>query len=564
MHKQCTTPVAPVYLSLELRGDRFDSNAIHHYLPERRADASFEVPARPGLDEVTVFVDLGRVIPGTVEIEANPPAGAEIEFGLGEALAPLRFYRTATRADGGRRVFRPAIAHGGWTGLRYAWVRFCGVRTPFRVHAVRGILQLMDAPRLAEFACSDERLNRIWEQCAWSAQTVMGQPDGNDPPPQPILQTFLLDRCDRHPWAGDSRFIQATVGYVFGQYELLKTAIERMLPTGARPIPDLQDIPPYTLDWALGLLDYHRLSGDADYLRQRWPDLLAIVEKFDGPVPAGDKGYGLFFDWDERVITRRGAQPAQRPELEACFIGKHVQFLRELARAADGLGETDAAVCFTDAAERRAMAWRAAHPDWAARLGLHAVTNLLVGGVLTSCDWLTAYETVYAPRRRWTSSPFFTAQIVGALGLIGRHDTALELLSDYYGGMLDAGATTVWEEFDPDWRLPANAQPPQFGPPATWAGLSLNHPVGSTPARWLLEEILGVKPAAPGFRHVVINPHTCDLTRARGKVATPAGPIAVEWRMEGNRCVIEQQLPPGVEPSQEPVVGKIKGRGRHA
>ncbi len=229
MHEQKKTWVDSAYLSLELRGDRFDSNAVHHYLPERLADGAFKIPARPGPNNVTVFVDLGRVLPGTVEIETDAPEGTEIEFGLGEALAPLRFYRADTSADGCRRVFRPAIAQAGWTGLRYAWIRFCGARTPFMVQAVHGVMQLMDAPRLAEFECSD-------------------------------------------------------------------------------------------------------------------------------------KGYGLFFDWDERVITRHGVQPAQRPELEACFTGKHVQFLRELARAADWLGNAKSATVFAEVAQQRGRAWRDANP----------------------------------------------------------------------------------------------------------------------------------------------------------------------------------------------------------
>lgn len=547
MHGLKKTAVAPVYLALKLRGDRFDSNAVHYYLPERGGDGSFEISARPGLDHATVFVDLGRVMPGTVEIETDAPAGTDIEFGLGEALEPLRFYPADASADGSRRVFRPSIAQGGWTGLRYAWIRFWRIEKPFRVSALHGVMQLIDAPREGSFECSDERLNRIWELCTWSAHTVMGQPDGDDTTAQPILQTFLLDRCDRHPWAGDSRFIQATVGYVFGQYDLIKSAIERMLPTGIRPIPDLQDIPPYTFDWALGLLDYHLLSGDADYLRQRWPDLQAIVEKFAGPVPAANRGYGLFFDWDERVITRHGAQPPQRPELEACFTGKHVQFLRELARAAKWLNDAESAQRLINDAEERAQAWHQANPGWAGRLGLHAVTNLIVGGVLAADDWPQAYAAVYDTHHRWTSSPYFTAQIVGVLGLINRHTAAVELLHDYYGAMLDAGATTVWEEFDPDWKLPVNAPPPQFGPPATWAGLSLNHPVGSTPARWLLTEILGVKPATPGFRRVSIKPHGCGLAWAHGSVATPQGPITVEWQRKGDRVVTEHQLPQGVQ-----------------
>jgi hypothetical protein len=539
--------LAPQYLALQWRGDPFVVDGVHHYLPDCAADGSFEIPALPGLETVTVLADLGRVIPGTFEIEAAVPSGVELTFEFGEALAPLRAYRADGAPDGGRRVFCPAIVQGGWTGLRFVWIQFRNVRQPFRIFGLRGLAQLMDAPYLAEFECSDSRLDRIWELCAYSAHTVMGQPVGNDPPPQPVLQTFCLDRCDRVPWAGDSRFIQATVGYVFGQYPLLKSAIERLLPTGTRPIPDLNDIPPYTLDWALGLLDYYRLSGDATYLRQRWADLLAIAAKFDGPVPKAEKGYGLFFDWDERVITRKGAQPGQRPELEAAFTGKHVQFLRELAQAAAWIGEAACASRFAREAGTRAAAWRTGNRDWAQRLGVHAVTNLMVGGVLGSADYEAAFAAVYAARRRWTNSPFFTAQIPFALATMGRHETALELLRDYYGGLLDAGATTVWEEWDPDWHLPVNAQPPQFGPPATWAGLSLDHPVGSTPARWLLEEILGVKPAAPGWSQVGLLPHAAGLDWARGAVATPHGKLTVQWRRQGERLQLDHDLPPGVE-----------------
>jgi hypothetical protein len=465
----------------------------------------------------------------------------------GEALQPTRAYRTDAVPDGVCRVFRPAIARGGWTSLRYAWLRFRGVARSFRIGRLEGIAQLQACTYEGAFACPDETVTRVWELCAYSAHTVMGQPVGSDPAPQPMLQTLTLDRCDRHPWAGDSRAIQATVGYVFGSYDLIRSNSDRMLPPGTRPIPDLNDIPPYTLDWALGVVDLYRLGGDREGFLARLPDLEAVMESYGGPVPKGDRGYGLFFDWDPRVIARRGATPEMRPELEASFAGKYAQLGRELAWACGQAGRHDATRRWASAAERYAEAWRRAHPEWQ-ELGLHAVTNLILGGILLALDHGEAYERVYARRRaRWTHSPFFTAYVLEALARMGRHAEGLELLRDYWGGMIAAGATTVWEEWNPDWNLPPNAQPPQFGPPATWAGLSLNHPAGSTPARWLIEEIVGIRPAVAGFRGAIVAPHPAGLAWAGGAAATPFGRLSAKWRQDADGLTITYAAPAGCD-----------------
>ena len=45
-----------------------------------------------------------------------------------------------------------------------------------------------------------------------------------------------------------------------------------------------------------------------------------------------------------------------------------------------------------------------------------------------------------------------------------------------------------------------------------------------------MEMILGVRPLAPGFKRVRIQPWTGDLERAEGTVPTPLGDITVRWR----------------------------------
>ncbi len=540
------TPIIPVYTSTENRGDPFAVNNYENFRTSRQP-LGLGIDMGQGRPDTTLFVDFGLNFPGTFEFDANPPAGTEVVIETGEALQPTRTYRTTVQANGSNQVFRPAIAQAGWTSLRYAWIHFRNFKERgFYVRRLHGIYQHYQCPYVGDFACSDETLSRVWELCAYSAHSVMGQPVGNEPTPQPVLQVLTLDRVDRAPWAGDSRAIQATVGYVFGQYPLLQAAIERLLPTGTRPIPDLQGIPPYTLDWGLGLVDYYRLSGDREYFLKRLPDLLAILEKYDGPVPTPG-GYGLFFDWDRRVIP---ATPENRPELETCFTAKYVQFGRELAWAAGQAGEQQVVAKASSVADRHESEWRKTHHDWAKKHGLHAISNLVLGNVLKPDEYAAAFAAAYPGRNRWTDSPFFTAYVLSVLGQMGRQAEALDLVRDYWGGMIATGATTVWEEWNPEWRMPVNGQPPQFGYPQTWGGLSLNQPVGTTPARWLMEEILGVKPTTPGFRLVRVKPNTTGLEWAKGSVATPMGALSVEWKKAGNKLELSSVIPAGIEAAE--------------
>ena len=50
----------------------------------------------------------------------------------------------------------------------------------------------------------------------------------------------------------------------------------------------------------------------------------------------------------------------------------------------------------------------------------------------------------------------------------------------------------------------------------------------STPTRDLVQRVLGVEPAEPGFTVARVEPNLGDLDWARGAVPTPAGLIRVE------------------------------------
>jgi hypothetical protein len=130
---------------------------------------------------------------------------------------------------------------------------------------------------------------------------------------------------------------------------------------------------------------------------------------------------------------------------------------------------------------------------------------------------------------------------------------ALELIRHYWGGMLDSGATSFWEDFDLDWIQNAG-RIDEFPVPGKkdlhadfgnycYKGLrhSLSHGWSCGPAPFLSERVLGVKFPEPG--KVIISPDLGDLEWVRGTVPAPGGIITIEADRKGFRY----DLPSGLE-----------------
>jgi hypothetical protein len=252
-----------------------------------------------------------------------------------------------------------------------------------------------------------------------------------------------------------------------------------------------------------------------------------------------------FIDWDKRVMVHHGHGCDEPIFYEAypAFICKYIETARRTAEVCESQGLTEAAKTAGELADRRAADWHTLAPDWPDRFNIHALTNALLAGLGTDEQRKTIYRRVYAdPEFRCTGTPYFGYHVLRALALLGRHDDALDMLRRYWGKMIDLGATTVWEEFEREWDLKPHQQPPQ---PFGWGCNSLCQPAGSGPVRWLHQEILGVKPAAPGFTQILIEPHPAGLVWAKGAVPTPLGIIQVAWQHRAEEFQIDITLPKG-------------------
>ena len=136
--------------------------------------------------------------------------------------------------------------------------------------------------------------------------------------------------------------------------------------------------------------------------------------------------------------------------------------------------------------------------------------------------------------------------MLNVLSMAGMQSKALDIISDYWGGMLDMGATTFWEDFNIEWKE-NSSRIDQFTP----EGMndihrdygdycyrsyrhSLCHGWASGPTSWLTENVLGITIVEPGCKKLRVKPYLGNLEWAEGSFPTPYGIVYVKHTKKNN------------------------------
>jgi hypothetical protein len=120
------------------------------------------------------------------------------------------------------------------------------------------------------------------------------------------------------------------------------------------------------------------------------------------------------------------------------------------------------------------------------------------------------------------TTPYMRFYELAALCEIGEHKYVVKEVLDYWGGMLDLGATSFWEQFDPAEK--GRQHLAMYGRPY---GRSLCHAWGASPLYLFGKYFLGVKPLTAGYEKYVIEPHLGGLEWIEGLVPTPKGEVGI-------------------------------------
>jgi hypothetical protein len=147
-----------------------------------------------------------------------------------------------------------------------------------------------------------------------------------------------------------------------------------------------------------------------------------------------------------------------------------------------------------------------------------------------------------------------------ALAKAGKYAEAMDIMSKYWGAMLDLGATTFWEDLEYsqvakasriDELVPEGAYD-MHGDGGAYCYVGYRHSYchgwASGPTSWLSHHVLGVYPVEPGYKTVRIEPHLGNLSWAEGTVATPYGQIKVSHKKGADgKVATTVELPKGVK-----------------
>ena len=468
-----------------------------------------------------VVLDFGRELYGSLAI-GNGAAGrgAKVRIRFGESVAET-LAELGERGAQNDHSLRDFTAELPWAGSRefgpsgFRFVRIDAVAGTPDLQFVRAVSLMRPMKPLGAFRCSDERLNRVFETAVRTVHLC--------------CQDYLWDgiKRDRLVWLGDMHPETRTLLSVFGAAPVLKDSLEYAIAT-TPPDTWMNTMQTYTLWWIRNLAEWCRYTGDfalarkhAEYLEKTFDHVLTGFDA-DGLWTAG-----TFLDWPTKHNREAEVAGTQGLALmaaeDAAFLARGIG-AAALAAKADGMAARLKGRVLDPAGEKSAAAL------------------LALAGLRTPQEM---YDSVLSRRGHEGVSTFYGYYMLEAMSAANENARALGTVRDYWGAMLDVGATSFWEDFKIGWtnncfridEMPVAGRKDIHGDYGEFCYRGFRHSLchgwSSGPAAWLIAHVLGLRSVEPGCKAVRVDPFLGDLDWAEGSLALPTGE-AVRIRVTKN------------------------------
>ena len=384
--------------------------------------------------------------------------------------------------------------------------------------------EFVDIPVRAAFSCEDEQLNRIWQVCCETYRLCSG--------------IFFLDgvKRDRWIWSGDAYQSYLVNPYLFFDNEITKRTIWGL--RGNDPVrQQINTILDYSMYWIMSIENYYKISGDEEFVRMIWPKMVTMMEFLDSQLDEhgfilGRPGDWIFIDWSE--MDKEGALCAEQMLLVMCY--RTMATVQKLVEGANRSKQENATNNQPDYAEKEKnlkeqiekFFWdeeKKAYIDNFSSGKRHVTRHANLFAILfdiadeTRCAQI--YESVIANDAiTQITTPYFKFYELEALCKLGKKAEVLQRMKSYWGAILDEGAATIWEAYDPNET--GNEKYAMYDDPY---GKSLCHAWGASPIYLLGRYFLGVEPTKIGYKQFRISPDTdllgtfdCVVPVAQGSV----------------------------------------------
>lgn len=487
-------------------------------------------------ETASILLDYGKEIHGGIQLvlggsTRREPSLVRIRFGesVGECNSQTRNYEWGvgySTDDHAKRdiimeIPRDGLIELGNTGFRFVRIDLLQKNTTIHIKEARAILRYRDIPYLGSFKSNDERLNKIWLTGAYTVHLNM--------------QEYLWDgiKRDRLIWLGDMHPEVSTIARVFGDNDVVPKTLD--LACQQYPLPQwMNGMSAYSLWYLIIQHDWYKYNGNIDFLRKHQNYILGLIDLIDSKVDAEGRenlAAERFLDWPS-TPNKEG--------VEAGYRALIVWAMQDAVKLCEILKQPIAAKK-AEACVARMNKYVKDHHQLKQAASLMAIAGLI--------DPEKACNEVVSVGGAKDFSTFYGYYMLQAQAKAGQYQQAMDIIRQYWGGMLDMGATTFWEDFNLDWtknatridEVPVPGKKDIHGDFGAYCypGFrhSLCHGWASGPTAWMSEHILGVKILEAGCKVIKVEPHLGDLQWVEGTFPTPYGLIEIRHSKRANGTI---------------------------
>ncbi len=465
-----------------------------------------------------VLLDFGKELHGGVRVFVQSVTSANTKLKITFGESAMEALTELGEKNSGNfhaiHVFeipavRLSMQRVGDIGFRFAKIEAVG--GDVSLYSAIAVPDIRDLEYKGSFECNDELLNQIWKTGAYTVQLN--------------VHDYIWDgaKRDRIVWVGDMHPEVATVMAVFGKEKSVTNSldfIKEYTPSNGW----MNAIVTYSMWWIIIQHDWYMHWGDYDYLREQKDYIIEISEKTINLIEDGlnvnEEGMEGFVDWSSRYDT------TSEREGRKAIICIALQYMAKLL---DILGEDEC----SGRCIKHLEALRAEKIDEASNKRISALT------VLSGRDNEIA-KNIISGNSAEEMSCFMGYYVLKAKAELGDYKDALDIIREYWGGMLKMGATSFWEDFDIKW-MENSARIDEITPDGMndihgdfgrhcykQFRHSLCHGWASGPTPFLSEEIAGIEIIEPGCKKLKISPNLGDLEWIKVTYPTPYGNVLVE------------------------------------
>lgn len=376
-----------------------------------------------------LLLDFGKEICGGIRIISNYTEGTakfHIRFGesMTEAVSNLGV-KNACNDHSPRdfEVYVPSLADltFGQTGYRFCYIELVSNES-ITIQNIYGTNRLPQFENEAEIITDDEQLNQIIKTAIYTLKLC-------------CQNNYIWDgiKRDRLVWSGDIHPEMLSCFYMFGDIPNIKNSL-LFIKKDTNSKQWVNWIPSYSAWWIINLCDYVRLSGNKKILISNKKYIADILKKINSSIDYNSKmtmdgtNMPFFLDW-----------PTYKTE--DAVIGTAALFMLASKKYLSFFENEDAIEIIT----KLTPYLKDAEPS----------TKQAAAFRMLSLESAEDISEFFENGGSKEFSTFMAYYILKADAICGGKQM-LSIIKEYYGAMLEKGATTFWEDFDVDWMENSN------------------------------------------------------------------------------------------------------------